>query len=29
MLISESDLVRILGESEHAPIDEPVEDLTF
>jgi DNA segregation ATPase FtsK/SpoIIIE, S-DNA-T family len=29
VLISESDLVRILGESEHAPIDEPVEDFTF
>jgi DNA segregation ATPase FtsK/SpoIIIE, S-DNA-T family len=29
VLISESDLVRILGEPEHAPIDEPVEDLTF
>jgi S-DNA-T family DNA segregation ATPase FtsK/SpoIIIE len=29
VLISESDLVRILGESEHAPIDAPVEDFTF
>ncbi len=29
VLISESDLVRILGEPAHASIDEPVEDLTF
>jgi len=29
VLISESDLVRILGEPEHAPVDEPVEDITF
>jgi S-DNA-T family DNA segregation ATPase FtsK/SpoIIIE len=29
VLISETDLGRILGEPEHAPIDEPVEDLTF
>jgi DNA segregation ATPase FtsK/SpoIIIE, S-DNA-T family len=29
VLISESDLVRILGESEHAAIDAPVEDFTF
>jgi S-DNA-T family DNA segregation ATPase FtsK/SpoIIIE len=29
VLISETDLERILGEPDHAPIDEPVEDLTF
>jgi S-DNA-T family DNA segregation ATPase FtsK/SpoIIIE len=29
VLISETDLVRILGEPDHAPIDEPVEDLSF
>ncbi len=29
VLISETDLVRILGEADHAPIDEPVEDLSF
>jgi S-DNA-T family DNA segregation ATPase FtsK/SpoIIIE len=29
VLISETDLVRILGEPDHAPVDEPVEDMTF
>jgi DNA segregation ATPase FtsK/SpoIIIE, S-DNA-T family len=29
VLISETDLVRILGEPNHATVDEPVEDLTF
>ena len=29
VLISETDLVRILGEPAHAPIDQPVDDLTF
>jgi len=29
VLISETDLARILGEDQPAPIDEPVEDFTF
>jgi S-DNA-T family DNA segregation ATPase FtsK/SpoIIIE len=29
VLISETDLVRILGEPDHAPAGEPVEDLSF